>query len=161
MPNSGEVSQTSAAWSSIEILRDWQFQAVMGAAIPVGFLWVAWIRPDAAALGAGVTTLLAFVVVFPLLEEFVFRGMIQRWLLNKSIGKRRYGPITLANLVTTVLFAIAHLPRGGLLLGSGVIVPSVCLGYFFERHQRLVSPIMMHMAFNLIVTVAVIVIGDG
>ncbi|MFO7993682.1 MAG: JDVT-CTERM system glutamic-type intramembrane protease [Marinobacter sp.] len=161
MPHSGEVSQTSTTWSSIDILRDWQFQAVMSAAIPIGFLWVAWIRPRAGAFDAGVTTLIAFVVVFPLLEEFVFRGMIQRWLLKKAVGKRHYGPITVANLVTTLLFAIAHLPRGGLLLALGVIVPSVCLGYFFERHQRLVSPIMMHMAFNLIVAMSFIAIEHG
>jgi len=154
MPNSGEVSQTSAAWSSIDILQDRQFQAVMTAAIPIGLLWVAWIRPHAGAFDAGVTTLIAFVVVFPLLEEFVFRGMIQRWLLKKAIGNRHYGPITVANLVTTSLFAIAHLPRGGPLLAVGVIVPSVCLGYFFERHQGLVSPITMHMTFNLIVAMS-------
>lgn len=132
------------------ILRDWQFQAAISAAIPIGFLWVWWARPQAGAFDGGVTTLITFIVVLPLLEEVVFRGMVQRALLKTAIARRHYGPVTLANLVTTSLFAVAHLPRGGLLLAIGVIVPSLCLGYFFERHQRLVSPIIMHMAFNLI-----------
>lgn len=142
-------------------LRDWQFQAAICAAIPIGFLWVWWTKPQAGTFDAGLTTLITFVIVFPLLEEFVFRGMIHRALHRKSIGRRCYGPVTVANLVTTSLFAIAHLPRGGLLLAAGVIVPSICLGYFFERHQRLISPIIMHMAFNLIVAMSVIAIEQG
>lgn len=161
MQRSGEGRQTSVAWSSIDILRDWQFQAAMSVAIPIGFLWVWWVEPTAGVFDAGVLPLVVFVVVFPFLEEFVFRGMMQRGLLKTSIGRRCYGPITLANIVTSSLFAIAHLPRGGLLLAAGVIVPSICFGYFFERHQRLVSPIMMHMAFNLIVAMSAIAIGSG
>jgi len=161
MQCSGDGSQTGIVWSRVDILRDWQFQAAMGAAIPIGFLWVWWIEPQAGAFDAGLTTLIALVIVFPLLEEFVFRGMIQGALLKKSIGRRYFGPVTMANVVTTSLFAIAHLPRGGLLLAAGVIVPSICLGYFFERHQRLVSPIIMHMAFNLIVVISFIAIGHG
>lgn len=142
-------------------LRDWQFQAAICAAIPIGFLWVWWTKPQAGTFDAGLTTLITFVIVFPLLEEIVFRGMLQGALHKTAVGRRHCGPVSVANLLTTSLFAIAHLPRGGLLLATGVIVPSICLGYFFERHQRLVSPIVMHMAFNLIVVMSFLAIEHG
>ena len=158
-PRSGVDTQPGTAWSLADILRDWHFQVVLGAAIPIGLLWVWWIAPQAEALDVDFTSLAAFVIVFPLLEELVFRGLIQRALLKKPFGRRRFGPVTVANAVTTSLFAIAHLPRGGPLLAAGVITPGIVLGYFLERHQRLVSPIILHMSFNLVVAISFVALG--
>lgn len=94
------------------------------------------------------TVTLAMVLLYPVLEEVVFRGLLQGWLLERHWGRYRLASISVANVLTTALFCLLHLPRGGWLLVAGVMLPSLVLGVFRERYNHLLPPLILHIAFN-------------
>ena len=93
--------------------------------------------------------LLMLVVVYPVLEELAFRGLVQGLLLRPRWGRYRAGPLSLANVLTTLAFAMSHWPRGSNLLALGVVPPGLIFGYFRERHDGLLSPVLLHGWYNL------------
>lgn len=86
--------------------------------------------------------------VWPALEETVFRGLIQGWLLEQPWGWKGLGGISVANGITSLLFAALHLVAHPLLWAAAVSIPSLIFGYFRERHGRLASPIALHCLYN-------------
>lgn len=90
---------------------------------------------------------LLLALCYPLLEEFVFRGLLQPWLLARTGGRALAG-ITLANLLTSVAFALAHLPGRGLVVAVLVFAPSLVFGYFRDRHASLWPAVGLHAGWN-------------
>ncbi len=86
------------------------------------------------------------VLVYPPLEEIVFRGTLQPWLAQRT--GRRWGGVTAANLLASLAFAASHLLRHDWLHALLVLPPSLVFGYFYERHRGLASPIMIHAFYN-------------
>lgn len=92
---------------------------------------------------------LMFVLVFPILEELVFRGLVQGSLLRYGELRRRLlGPISHANLVTSLIFAMAHLLRQPLLWAASTLVPSLVFGYVRERYNSVLPAIVLHILYN-------------
>ncbi len=87
------------------------------------------------------------VVVHPLVEEILFRGYLQGWIAARSA--RTWGPVSQANLITSVLFATAHIVLNPGLMAALVFFPSLIFGYFRERHNGLATPILLHAWYNL------------
>ena len=87
------------------------------------------------------------VVFYPVVEEVIFRGLVQE-LVRDYISKAVLGPLTIANLLTSVLFTalhfIYHLPAWAVL----VFFPSLVFGFFKERSGGLVAPIVLHAFYN-------------
>ena len=90
--------------------------------------------------------LLRFILVQPIVEEIVFRGMVLGWLSKKLPD--RYGPITLANLLTAIAFSAAHLVSHPPLWALAVLVPGLVFGYFRERYNALWPAIVLHVWYN-------------
>ena len=93
---------------------------------------------------------LLFVVlalVYPLLEEIVFRGMLQDGL-SQRLTPWTQGPISKANLITSLIFAALHGFSHTPLWAAAVFLPSLVFGYFRERHSGLASPILLHAFYN-------------
>ncbi|MAA75097.1 MAG: CPBP family intramembrane metalloprotease [Salinisphaeraceae bacterium] len=111
----------------------------LGRLLPAGFAW-GW--PP-----AGLAALLLIVLVYPLLEELVFRGQLQPWLRGR-LGVALPGPLSAANLLTGALFTALHFLFHPPLWALGVFIPSLVFGYFRERHDSLVAPIILHVAYN-------------
>ena len=86
------------------------------------------------------------VVVSPILEELCFRGLLQSEL-RPRLG-RWYGPVSQANLLTTVIFVALHLAQRPSALVALVAIPSLIYGYFFDRFNSLRSPIGLHVLHN-------------
>ncbi|MDN5850083.1 MAG: JDVT-CTERM system glutamic-type intramembrane protease [Nitrococcus sp.] len=88
------------------------------------------------------------VLVYPPLEEVVYRAGLQAWLL------RRWPPesgrlLSRANSVTAIMFAVTHLWFHPPLWALATALPALLFGAFFERHrQRLGAPIILHGACN-------------
>lgn len=132
--------------------KDRLFLAALAAG-PVGALaWVA-VTGERAGDGGLLTfwPLLMLVVVYPVLEELAFRGLVQGLLLRPRWGRYRAGPLSVANALTALAFAVSHWPRGGALLAMGVVTPGLIFGYFRERHDGLWGPILLHGWYNLCV----------
>jgi membrane protease YdiL (CAAX protease family) len=93
------------------------------------------------------------VVVAPITEEFLFRGLIYRSVRD------RHG-VALGAIVSAVLFGVIHYVPGpwpdAVALQVTMVVTGVGLALVYERRKTLLAPIVGHAAFNLI-AVAVIV----
>ena len=87
-----------------------------------------------------------WVLVLPILEELVFRGLLQDFF-QRRIAKR-WGAISAANLITSLIFMGVHFISHPLLWATLVIFPSLVFGYFRERHDSLSSPIALHIFYN-------------
>ena len=81
------------------------------------------------------------VVLAPLAEELLFRGLVQ------SMFRRYFNHPWWAILATSVLFAAVHYTQPKDLLALFVL--SVVIGYNYERTGRLLSPILIHGLFNM------------
>jgi len=106
---------------------------------------------------AGLTSLTIFagllqVVVSPLLEELLFRGLVMKELLTLV-------PPYLANALTSLLFLGAHLPywlsHGGLTQAMmrnaiGVFLFSVLACWLFSKTASVWPPTFAHIANNLL-----------
>jgi len=87
------------------------------------------------------------VVAYPVVEEMVFRGLLQE-LLQQYLGGRALGPLSMANLVTTALFTLLHFIYHPPLWAALVFLPSLVFGFFKDRTGRLVVPIILHVFYN-------------
>lgn len=90
-------------------------------------------------------TILAIIAIVPIAEEILFRGFLQRWLVQ-NLG--RVKGIALASL----LFAIFHFSLSqkwdNIELLLSLFILSCFLGYIYERQGSLWAPIGLHTTFN-------------
>jgi membrane protease YdiL (CAAX protease family) len=92
--------------------------------------------------------LLMLILVYPVLEEIVFRGALQTWLRRQTWGLRQRHEVTTANLLTSIVFTAAHFVRRPTLWSAGVIFPSLVFGFFRDRYGTLYAPIALHIFYN-------------
>lgn len=98
-------------------------------------------------------TLALLILVYPVLEEVVFRGVIQPTLLEVSQG-RSVGPLTLANILTSGLFAAMHLINHPPLHAALVFLPSLLFGLFRDRSGSILPGMILHVSWNAAVFLA-------
>lgn len=126
--------------------RDWQLAVALSLgplfwlALSVSQTWAP------ARLPGSASALILAVLVYPVLEEIVFRGAVQEFFAARLGGRR--SALTRANLATSVLFAAAHVAVRGDPFAASVFFPSLVFGYFRERHATLASPILLHVSYN-------------
>jgi len=130
------------------VLRDWQFWTAMAAGPLVWLLLYLWldVRPELAWPFADPLRFALLVAVYPILEEIIFRGLLQGWLLRRLAV--RLGPLSAANALTSLVFCLAHLLFRGPFVALAVLAPSLVFGYFRERHRGLAAPIALHCWYN-------------
>jgi len=87
------------------------------------------------------------VLLYPVLEEIVFRGLLQE-LAQEFISRRTLGPVSLANLLTSLVFTGFHFLNHAPLWAALVFFPSLVFGFFKDRHQTLTAPILLHGFYN-------------
>lgn len=92
---------------------------------------------------------LSCVLWQPILEEALFRGILQRELLNVAWGRRRWRGVSVANLLCSVAFSALHLAHHPPLWAASVFLPSLLFGWMRERHHGIGAPIGLHALFNL------------
>jgi hypothetical protein len=126
-------------------LGDPHFALALGAGI---VFWLALAGQGMAGPRHDRTTLLVLVLLQPLLEELLFRGLIQGKLLARTWGKRQFAGFTLANLATSLLFTALHFASHPPLWAAGVLLPSMLFGYFRDRHDSLYPAIALHVFYN-------------
>ena len=95
-----------------------------------------------------ISVLLLSVVAYPLLEEIVFRGALQSALLKQPVLAKSLLGISLACVLTSLVFAAAHLLRQPPIWAALIFLPSLVFGWARDRHRSLYSPIALHMSYN-------------
>jgi len=127
----------------------WLADPRFGLALLAGCLfWLALAGLGQPAPVRGVAALASLILLQPLLEELLFRGLLQGWLLAWPWARRQLGGFTLANLVVTLLFTALHLISHPPLWAAGVLLPSLLYGYFRDRHDSVLPAIALHVFYN-------------
>lgn len=95
---------------------------------------------------------LAVVLLYPVLEELSFRGLLQGWL-QELLGQRQRwrrlpAGISLPNLFTSLAFCAAHLPTQPLGWVAGAFLPSLLFGYLRDRTGSVLPPMALHVYYN-------------
>lgn len=89
------------------------------------------------------------ICLYPVIEEWVFRGLLQAWLWRRDWGQRAVWGFSLANGATSLCFVLAHLltqpPQWAVL----VIFPSLIFGWFRDRYGSVTPAILLHSFYNL------------
>ena len=86
-------------------------------------------------------------LLYPVVEELVFRGLVQE-LAHRYLRAWSLGPLTHANILTSVLFTALHFINHPPLWAAAVLVPSLLFGFFKDRTGGLSAPILLHVFFN-------------
>ena len=103
---------------------------------------------------------LGLLVPASIVEEIVFRGGLQRLLRRWPAGRAGWQSISAANALTSVVFALAHCWNHPPLAALGVLPVSLLLGWAYERsRERLATPIVLHLYFNLALLIASLALG--
>lgn len=87
---------------------------------------------------------IAAVIIAPLFEELLFRGLFQT--MARSFLETRYSA-WLAILISSILFAMVHAQAGH---WPSLFVLSLCIGYSYEKSGSLLRPVFIHAIFNAI-----------
>jgi uncharacterized protein len=129
--------------------RDLQLLVTLvGTALTGMALWY-WMPPGfAGEIAASWLLLLNLLVLYPVVEELLFRGVIQSELLHRPDLAMKHFGISRANMVTSLLFVGLHLINQPPLWAISVLLPSLVLGHFRERYGNLLAPIVLHILFN-------------
>jgi membrane protease YdiL (CAAX protease family) len=132
------------------LARDPQFAAAALAA-PVVWLALYALAHPSVDPGWAIADPLRFArlaIAWPLVEELVFRGTFQPWLARAAWGARENWGITTANVVTSVLFASAHLAAHDPALAAATFFPSLVFGYFRDRYGSIWPGTALHIFYN-------------
>lgn len=97
------------------------------------------------------------VVVAPLYEELVFRGLL--WSVIAEQFTRPKG-IVIASLISSVLFAAVHLQYGLYEMAAIVVLASIFC-YMRLRSKSLLLPIVLHMINNAVAMMLYLWLGSG
>jgi len=135
------------------------FQLALIAGVVVAIAIAAFAAPGNRRLSqASAAFLVGFLVIQPLLEELLFRGVVQGWLREAAWGARKTLGLSTANWITSLLFVVAHLPAQPLAWAVAVLVPSLVFGHFRDRHDSLLPAAVLHIAWNAAFFLAPIVL---
>ncbi len=86
---------------------------------------------------------------YPIVEELLFRGVIQGWLGTTRPGQHRIAHVTLANWITSLLFVGLHTIYQPAVWSVLIIVPSLLFGHLRDRHHSVYPSIALHAFYNL------------
>ncbi len=102
--------------------------------------------------------LFAVIIMAPLIEEFLFRGTLQTYL-KRHLGARS------AILLTALTFALFHFATvqglGNFSLIISLFILGIYLGFLYDRQGSLFASIGLHMSFNGISALRIILFPEG
>lgn len=131
------------------IARDKLFWLAVAGAVPVWItLWYVAAPLYSIQDRSLMTIALTSIIYYPLLEEILFRGVIQGRLFSKSWGNRKFINFSAANWITSLLFVSAHLWYQPMLWAIMIIVPSLVYGLFRDRYLNIYPSILLHAFYN-------------
>lgn len=84
--------------------------------------------------------ILRVCVVFPILEEIFFRGIVIRIMY-------RFAPFVVANVVQALVFAIYH---GNIVQGVYAFLLGLFIGYVLKLTRNILYVFALHMSINLL-----------
>jgi len=89
------------------------------------------------------------IFLYPLIEELTFRGIIQEYIAKKTKQQSFFLHLSVANLLTSLLFVLIHFVHHAPIWAILVFFPSLVFGYFKEKFDNVIPSIILHMFYNL------------
>lgn len=125
--------------------------SLIGRYAVLGILLVICILDTTYSIIEQLTLLISILLFTALPEEWFFRRYFQETVKNtlKSGKKFNTQPHLLSNLITSLLFTLLHLPIQGA-AGAAVFIPSLILGYIYQKKKDLIFVILLHSLFNIV-----------
>ena len=113
--------------------------------VPVPFwLILCWYQPVDISIEPLV--FIKMVLLYPILEETLFRGMVQPALARRLSGQ--FLNLSLANIVASGIFALTHLVNHDPVWAMVTFFPSLVFGFSQDRYKALQAPITLHCYYN-------------
>lgn len=124
---------------------DWLFILAL-----VGGATLAWIVGGITQARDAVSwlTLASLVVWQPVVEELLFRGVLQGMLRRTGLGLRSCRGLSTANLITSLAFVLVHFVNQPMAWALAVFAPSLVFGYFRDRSGSVLPPLVLHIVYN-------------
>ncbi len=100
---------------------------------------------------SGWTAWMSFALAYPLVEELLFRGILQGETLRLTTRggtTLRAGPVSWANVLVTLAFVALHLRVQPLAWALAVAVPSLVFGHLRERFASVWPAVLVHAVYN-------------
>lgn len=99
----------------------------------------------------------SIVISAPLIEELLFRGILQNYL-------KKYFTVTHAIFISSLIFSFFHFSTSqkysNIIILISLFVLSLFLGFVYERQQSLISPIILHATFNGISVINLLILKE-
>jgi len=92
--------------------------------------------------------LVSLIVWQPLVEELLFRGVVQGELARVRRLRGAWCGVTPANALSAAAFAAAHLVNQPPLWALATFFPALLFGWFRDRSGSVLPAIVLHAAFN-------------
>lgn len=110
---------------------------------------VRYLKTAMPSTGMFTIALITILAAAPLIEEFLFRGILQTYF-------KRFVPIKGAIILSAFCFALFHYAPsqgiGNLSLFASLFTFALFLGFIYERQNSLFASIALHMTFNAMST---------
>ena len=110
--------------------------------------WLATGLPQELQYQPKTRTVLLIILLIPLCEEIVFRGLLQNELASYGRLRRTLLGISWDNLISSTLFTVVHALYFENLLLLTIEFPALLFGYFYSQYRRLIYPVLLHIWYN-------------
>ena len=138
-------------FDEIGLRTDWRWlkDARFGLALLAGVVfWLVLLGLGATHAVLGWSVLFSLVLMQPVIEELLFRGLLQGQVLQLAWGRWQWGGFTSANLAVSVVFVTLHFMTHPPFWALGVLLPSLLFGYFRDRHRSVYPSMALHVFYN-------------
>jgi len=132
----------------MKFYEDWIYWSAVLIAI---VFWLIWQSFDDTVFYNGSLSqrqLFSIIFLYPILEEFSFRGMLQGYLLEYRIFNKKILGFSLSNYLTSLLFSCFHLFSKELFFAFLIFFPSLIFGYFRDKYKSVLPSILLHCFYN-------------
>jgi len=151
------VLKESGLFNCPQFYRDRKFIAAVLAGIAVVWLLHDWIPVFSSTLTLHWTLLISVLIWQPLIEELLFRGIIQGQLSKRKWGQQSLLNITVANMVTSALFVAIHMLNTSPIWSLTIFIPSLLYGYFRDAFKSVYPAMILHSIYNFIVIIGLVI----
>ena len=132
-----------------KLLHDKWFGAALGAALCFwgGVAAIYQVTPELVAVQQQLGRFLLLILLIPVVEEAVFRGLVQEYL-QRLFRQRSFLFFSYANILTSCLFVVLHIFYHPFILALAVFIPSLIYGFFRDKYHSLMPPAFLHVYYN-------------
>jgi len=122
--------------------------AILAGFAVVGVLYMVLPGYSLSSGPTGLATVVKWLIWAPILEELLFRGVLQGELQQRFNPVSHLLGLSYANWITSLIFAGIHFLHHPPLWAGAVLFPSLVFGFFRDRNNSVFPAIVLHAVYN-------------